>query len=187
MYFYTQFLIFPSEIWNQNIWPPFSQKHHPQIFIFFYFLKGFHGTFPWVKAFARLFFYQQISGLLRLSLLFLSKIVLPTYRMIDKNDFKKSYLWNKTKHHLQTLGMSSNNNKPLSKKFDVNKSWPPYFFEAQNLMSYFLTWKGHSSIKIKITFFKDCNVEKDSVEITLISSKIKKLRLFKVLMLASRL
>ncbi len=43
----------------------------------------------------------------------------------------------KTKHPLQTLWMSSKNNRPLTKKFEANKSWPPYFFGGQNLRSYF--------------------------------------------------
>ncbi len=62
-----------------------------------------------------------------------------------------------------------------------------HFFGGQNLRSYFLPWKGHSSIK-KYMFQRTWHVEKDSVEITsVVSLKIKKLWPFKVLMLASRL
>ncbi len=89
---------------------------------------------------------------------------------------EKSCIWNKTKHPLQTLWMFFLINSHYHKNLkQINHDLHNYFCGGQNLRSYFWSWKGCA------------HLEQDIFEVTSVSLKIKKLRPFKVLMLASRL
>jgi hypothetical protein len=44
--------IFPAEIWNLNIWPPFPPKPRSRNFYFYVIFKDFYVFLPWFKALA---------------------------------------------------------------------------------------------------------------------------------------